>query len=186
MQESLNEEYLKELKDVMISGEAATGLKECLSFYTKPKLLEISTRYGITNSKLKKEEIVNQLAEKIEEAVHNELQEIFEGERAEVIEQLKTISMKKFKAGDADVISTFMRYRLFGFLYFFLDKKSEEFRIVIPDEIRTVFEAIQIVKKPMQAAPVHPAARPAKALKIGRNDKCPCGSGKKYKFCCGR
>lgn len=25
-----------------------------------------------------------------------------------------------------------------------------------------------------------------KAKKIGRNDPCPCGSGKKYKFCCGR
>ena len=24
-----------------------------------------------------------------------------------------------------------------------------------------------------------------KAPKIGRNDPCPCGSGKKYKFCCG-
>lgn len=25
-----------------------------------------------------------------------------------------------------------------------------------------------------------------KDAKIGRNDPCPCGSGKKYKFCCGR
>ena len=25
-----------------------------------------------------------------------------------------------------------------------------------------------------------------KEKKIGRNDPCPCGSGKKYKFCCGR
>ena len=25
-----------------------------------------------------------------------------------------------------------------------------------------------------------------KAKKIGRNEPCPCGSGKKYKFCCGR
>ena len=24
------------------------------------------------------------------------------------------------------------------------------------------------------------------SLKIGRNDPCPCGSGKKYKQCCGR
>ncbi|HGP4898595.1 SEC-C metal-binding domain-containing protein [Klebsiella pneumoniae] len=23
-------------------------------------------------------------------------------------------------------------------------------------------------------------------FKIGRNDKCPCGSGNKYKRCCGR
>jgi preprotein translocase subunit SecA len=32
------------------------------------------------------------------------------------------------------------------------------------------------------------AARPArgeKAVKVGRNDPCPCGSGKKYKKCCG-
>ncbi|HMD47512.1 MAG TPA: HEAT repeat domain-containing protein [Bryobacteraceae bacterium] len=30
-----------------------------------------------------------------------------------------------------------------------------------------------------------PAAPPALALKAGRNDPCPCGSGKKYKKCCG-
>ncbi|MBE6568415.1 MAG: hypothetical protein E7657_07140, partial [Ruminococcaceae bacterium] len=32
-----------------------------------------------------------------------------------------------------------------------------------------------------------PAKRaPAKAdKKVGRNDPCPCGSGKKYKMCCG-
>jgi preprotein translocase subunit SecA len=28
-------------------------------------------------------------------------------------------------------------------------------------------------------------ASPKKSLKIGRNDPCPCGSGKKYKKCCG-
>ena len=28
--------------------------------------------------------------------------------------------------------------------------------------------------------------KPAKAIKVGRNDLCPCGSGKKYKKCCGR
>ncbi|MBQ1354769.1 MAG: SEC-C domain-containing protein, partial [Ruminococcus sp.] len=25
-----------------------------------------------------------------------------------------------------------------------------------------------------------------KGKKVGRNDPCPCGSGKKYKKCCGR
>ena len=28
--------------------------------------------------------------------------------------------------------------------------------------------------------------QPRKVAKIGRNDPCPCGSGKKYKMCCGR
>jgi len=27
---------------------------------------------------------------------------------------------------------------------------------------------------------------PAKSLNVGRNQPCPCGSGKKYKKCCGR
>ena len=25
-----------------------------------------------------------------------------------------------------------------------------------------------------------------KEKKVGRNDPCPCGSGKEYKYCCGR
>jgi Predicted metal-binding protein related to the C-terminal domain of SecA len=31
---------------------------------------------------------------------------------------------------------------------------------------------------------LHPPA-PIKSTKVGRNDPCPCGSGKKYKKCCG-
>ncbi|MBR2837354.1 MAG: SEC-C domain-containing protein, partial [Kiritimatiellae bacterium] len=32
-----------------------------------------------------------------------------------------------------------------------------------------------------------PGARPASApAAVGRNDPCPCGSGTKYKKCCGR
>ena len=29
-------------------------------------------------------------------------------------------------------------------------------------------------------------AQPKRVNKIGRNDPCPCGSGKKYKQCCGK
>ncbi|OGO33254.1 MAG: preprotein translocase subunit SecA, partial [Chloroflexi bacterium RBG_16_56_11] len=31
-----------------------------------------------------------------------------------------------------------------------------------------------------------PAAATAAGKKVGRNDPCPCGSGKKYKYCCGK
>ncbi|NSW92407.1 MAG: SEC-C domain-containing protein [Firmicutes bacterium] len=30
------------------------------------------------------------------------------------------------------------------------------------------------------------ATGPIKVEKTGRNDPCPCGSGKKYKKCCGK
>ncbi len=35
-------------------------------------------------------------------------------------------------------------------------------------------------------APVNSGVRPVVKKKIGRNDTCPCGSGKKYKDCCGK
>jgi hypothetical protein len=44
--------------------------------------------------------------------------------------------------------------------------------------------------RPKAAAGPVSARRPAGAAnpskKVGRNDPCPCGSGKKYKKCCGR
>lgn len=32
---------------------------------------------------------------------------------------------------------------------------------------------------------MNPKAPPRQVAKVGRNDPCPCGSGKKYKKCCG-
>jgi hypothetical protein len=37
----------------------------------------------------------------------------------------------------------------------------------------------------MRAASANAPAGPARAAKVGRNAPCPCGSGKKYKKCCG-
>ena len=42
---------------------------------------------------------------------------------------------------------------------------------------------------PQNRKPIHPEQKPRQPVqtpkKIGRNDPCPCGSGKKYKKCCG-
>jgi uncharacterized protein len=40
---------------------------------------------------------------------------------------------------------------------------------------RSISDVLQRTQKP----------EPARSTKIGRNDPCPCGSGKKYKHCCG-
>jgi preprotein translocase subunit SecA len=44
-------------------------------------------------------------------------------------------------------------------------------------------EMQQAADRPQGGAPVKPIVR--EAPKVGRNDLCPCGSGKKYKKCCG-
>jgi preprotein translocase subunit SecA len=48
---------------------------------------------------------------------------------------------------------------------------------VQPKASDVVSEAAAAVEK---AKPVHTGP------KVGRNDPCPCGSGKKYKQCCGK
>ena len=45
----------------------------------------------------------------------------------------------------------------------------------------------RIIEVSAQGATAGGAPEPVRAAKkVGRNDPCPCGSGKKYKFCCGR
>ena len=72
-----------------------------------------------------------------------------------------------------------------------LQQPKEE---LTPAKITTIVEtAVQQTLNKAQASAL-PAARPhetpqvtnpAKKKKIGRNDPCPCPSGKKYKHCCG-
>ena len=50
-------------------------------------------------------------------------------------------------------------------------------------------ERVQVAKPTSEGfagqASKRPARTPASSKKVGRNDPCPCGSGKKYKKCCG-
>jgi len=62
-----------------------------------------------------------------------------------------------------------------------LEKLDEEtqagFRDMLPAMVRTIYGYWQIVRYP-------PDTLRRDEPKVGRNDPCPCGSGKKYKQCC--
>ena len=47
-----------------------------------------------------------------------------------------------------------------------------------------IFDADKLKELTKEAKNMHTVVRSEK--KVGRNDPCPCGSGKKYKFCCGK
>ena len=61
-----------------------------------------------------------------------------------------------------------------------------------PESTQDVFASMmsQVAGRPVHAVPNRrpplPGAPAAGAPPVGRNDPCPCGSGKKYKKCCGR
>ena len=53
-------------------------------------------------------------------------------------------------------------------------------------EIRQNLERKEVVKKTITNDSKDTKKVQAKSKKVGRNDPCPCGSGKKYKQCCGK
>lgn len=76
-------------------------------------------------------------------------------------------------------------YELFEDLLDTIDKETTTF--LLKAEVRQNTERKQVVKG--QAADDESKTNkkaPKKVQKIGRNDLCPCGSGKKYKQCCGK
>ena len=61
-----------------------------------------------------------------------------------------------------------------------MDTRTGE--ILSPEEVKKRYgtQAPDHIKR-MQ---LHPTVRQLKTKHIGRNDPCPCGSGKKFKKCC--
>ncbi len=77
------------------------------------------------------------------------------------------------------------------------DMFEEMVRLIQEDTIRRLYFTVlakpverKQVAQPVSATHGEPEQKPKApkkaAAKVGRNDPCPCGSGKKYKNCCGR
>ena len=83
-----------------------------------------------------------------------------------------------------------VEYRIEGFEMF--DNMIEAIREDTVKMLMTVRLRAQEPKREQVAVPLEgggdgtAAPTPAAKKKVGRNDPCPCGSGKKYKHCCGR
>ena len=57
-------------------------------------------------------------------------------------------------------------------------------RSPLPDRFERLF-AVPPEPRSQRPTPTRTGPKPHKAAKVGRNEPCPCGSGKKYKRCCG-
>ena len=57
---------------------------------------------------------------------------------------------------------------------------------LLKSEIRQNIERKQVAKTAITNDSKDHAKVQKKSTKVGRNDPCPCGSGRKYKQCCGK
>ena len=81
-----------------------------------------------------------------------------------------------------DMIKT-IREEVTSFLFKIRIKEREDAEIVAP---RPRTERMNFIHQGSDSAPEEEKHSPRKTDKVGRNDTCSCGSGKKYKNCCGR
>ncbi len=88
-----------------------------------------------------------------------------------------------------DVVSTLFRYFDVGG-----ELEERQMRRIEPKNFMATHSQVETFKQsapraqgesPAAAAPVR-TAPVVKTARVGRNDPCPCGSGKKYKQCCGK
>ena len=86
-----------------------------------------------------------------------------------------------------------VEYRMEGFEMFdamIASIREDTIKMLLTVQIKTGEEVKreQVPKPPTASSDGSEKAQPVRAQskKIGRNDPCPCGSGKKYKKCCGR
>ena len=80
-------------------------------------------------------------------------------------------------------------YTMEGFELFdkLLDKIDNDISVfLLKAEIRQNTEMKQTIKGSANDGKEKIKSTPKKVTKIGRNDPCPCGSGRKYKMCCGK
>ena len=76
-------------------------------------------------------------------------------------------------------------YELFDRLLYTIDKETTIY--LLRAEVRQNTERKEVAKGEAVRDPQKEKKRqPKKVKKVGRNDPCPCGSGKKYKQCCGK
>ena len=65
-------------------------------------------------------------------------------------------------------------------LYYHMVEAGADWLYELPDELLTPERRKELYREQKKSGTI------VKERKVGRNEPCPCGSGKKYKYCCGR
>ena len=164
-------------------------------------------RYRIKLSEIndkKEEDVIEFIYEKVVSEYEEKLAEIPEEVRNEFekaislrvidshwMEHISTMSQLREGVGlrgyaNENPLDAYTRegYQLFDMMQ---DKINSEISIyLLKSEIRQNTERQEVVKKVITNDGKETVKKSKKSDKIGRNDICPCGSGRKYKQCCGK
>lgn len=198
-------------RTVNVSQEPANWDREKLNKALEEKVLPEGTNY-LTESRLEKwdySEILNRVVKKViecyEEKIKNYKEMGIDFNEVERVVLLKNVdskwiehidSMDALKRGISlrgyareNPINAYKREGLDMFEAMIESIQVDTITVLLKSEVRKVPTKVE-PKKELQedggSSENKPTGTIVKGKKVGRNDPCPCGSGKKYKNCCGQ
>ena len=176
------------------------------------EILEASNENLLRKYRLSLSEINDKSPEEVIDIIYEKVVKDYEEKLADIPEEItrefeKAISLRVIDSNWMEHISTMSHlregvglrgyanvnpldaYTKEGYTLFdnMLNKINSDISIyLLKSEIRQNTERKEVVKKVITNDGKDTIKTSKKSNKIGRNDPCPCGSGKKYKNCCGK
>lgn len=160
--------------------------KKDIEGITPEEVIDKIAKQVIAEYEVKIEDIPQEISEEFEKVITLQVVDNYWMEHINTMSHLREgIHLRGYAQEDPLRAYTMEGFELFDSMLQKIDKDISIF--LLKAEIRHNVERKAVSKKQITNESDDTAKRtPKKSKKIGRNDPCPCGSGKKYKQCCGK
>ena len=172
----VNENLLK--KDIKVSDIDGKSEEDVIDFLVKHLTEEFEEKI---------KELPKEISDEFEKAITLQVVDNYWMEHINTMSHLREgIHLRGYAQEDPLRAYTMEGYDMFDEMLQKIDRDVTTF--LLRAEIRQNIERKEVVKKKItNDGGKEPAKKaPKRVKKIGRNEPCPCGSGKKYKNCCGK
>ena len=152
----------------------------------KPEeVIDILSNLVVTDYEEKLSEIPEEIINEFEKAITLKVIDSYWMEHISTMSHLREgIGLRGYANENPLQAYTMEGYELFDMMLARINKDVSIY--LLKAEIRQNIERKEVVKKKITNDGKDTKKIQAHSTKIGRNDPCPCGSGKKYKQCCGK
>lgn len=160
--------------------------KKDIEGITPEEVIDKIAKQVIAEYEAKIEDIPQEISEEFEKVITLQVVDNYWMEHINTMSHLREgIHLRGYAQEDPLRAYTMEGFELFDSMLQKIDKDISIF--LLKAEIRHNVERKAVSKKQITNESDDTAKRtPKKSKKVGRNDPCPCGSGRKYKQCCGK
>ena len=211
MGENLKDSILDMIKKVVARTiDSFSGESPYPEEWDLAAILQAAEQSFLPNHKLTKEKLASMEADEVREYIEEEALKAYQAREEQLGEEtlrelerlvlLKVVDAKWMDHLDAmDQLRQGIYLRAYGqrdplteYKFEAYDMFNQMIEEIQQETVRYVYR-VNVVERPEERTDMvenkyaeENAKTPVRSDKIGRNDPCPCGSGKKYKKCCGK